>query len=94
MRLEQKRGLLLGFLVLTALFLSWSLFFTGDENMKKLTYVRDGEKLSDAVIRKQSNSRPLRWVKDPHERGLRAAVAKRAPQPPPPRRPGNPGQKP
>ena len=62
--------------------------------MEKLTYVRYEEKLSDAVIRKQSNSQPLPWAKDPRERGLRAEVTKRDTQPPPPRRPGNPGPSP
>ena len=41
------------------------------ENMEKLIYVRDGEKLYEAVIIKQSNSPPLLWAIDPHERGLR-----------------------
>ena len=40
--------------------------------MKKFTYLRDGEKLSEAVIRKPSNGPPLHnWAKDPHERGQR-----------------------
>ena len=63
--------------------------------MNKSTYLRDGEKLSEAVIRKPSNGPPLpNWTKDPHERGQRGGFTKRDPQPPPPRRPGNPGPSP
>ena len=62
--------------------------------MKKSTYLRDGEKLSEAVIRKRSNSPPLPWAKDPHEQGLSGGFTSRDPQPPPPRRPGNPGPSP
>ena len=56
--------------------------------MKKLTYLRDGEKLSEAVIRKPSNCPPL------HEQGLRRGFTSRDPQAPPPRRPGNPSPSP
>ena len=71
-----------------------------------MTYVRDEEKLYEAVIVKQINSPPLPWAKDPHERGLREELKKppsrrpqpppppRRPQPPSPRRPGNPGPHP
>ncbi|KAF3950017.1 hypothetical protein CMV_024175 [Castanea mollissima] len=93
MRLELKRGLFLAFLVLITLFLSWSLFFTG-ENIEKLTYVGDEEKLYEAVIVKQINSPPLPWAKDPHERGLKVELKRKRPQPPSPRRPGNPGPHP
>ncbi|KAM4107768.1 hypothetical protein ACJW30_04G169600 [Castanea mollissima] len=81
-----NRGLLLGLLLLTALSLTWSLFFT-DESMKKLTGARDGKKLSRVVVIKQINSPPLPWAKDPSKRRLEALVE---PQPPPPRPPGNP----
>ncbi|KAK9995308.1 hypothetical protein SO802_019994 [Lithocarpus litseifolius] len=60
MNSEVKRGLLLGLLLLTALSLTWSLFFT-DENMKKLTEARDGKELSRVVFINQINSQPLPW---------------------------------
>ncbi|KAL4634577.1 hypothetical protein ACB092_04G210000 [Castanea dentata] len=53
-----NRGLLLGLLLLTALSLTWSLFYT-DENVKKLTEARDGKELSGVVIIKQINSPTL-----------------------------------
>nr|XP_023912354.1 uncharacterized protein LOC112023955 [Quercus suber] len=93
-----NRGLLLGLLLLTALSLPWSLCFT-DENMKKLTEVRDGKELSGVFIIKQINSPPLPWAKDPSKYRLRAQIqpppprpqALVAPQPPPPRPQGNQG---
>ena len=36
--------------------------------MKKLTYAKDEEELSKAVIIKQSYRPPITWAKDPHER--------------------------
>ena len=56
------------------------------ENMGKLTYAKDEEKLSRAVIIKQSNRPPIPWAKGPHER--------RVPLSPPPRPGGNPGPHP
>ncbi|KAE8124220.1 hypothetical protein FH972_019125 [Carpinus fangiana] len=59
MRFEGKRSLLRGFLVLiTTLFLAWSLFFT-DKKMEKLVYARDEKELSGAVIVNQMKRRPL-----------------------------------
>lgn len=54
--------------------------------MEKLTYAKDEEKLSRAVIIKQSNRPPIPWAKGPHGR--------RVPLSPPPHPGGNLGPHP
>ncbi|XP_050257369.1 uncharacterized protein LOC126702648 [Quercus robur] len=77
-----NRGLLLGLLLLTALSLAWSLFFT-DENMKKLTEARDGKELFGVDLYQRS----LSPFKVP-------GGAFKEPAPPPPRPHGSPGHNP
>ncbi|KAL4634583.1 hypothetical protein ACB092_04G210600 [Castanea dentata] len=80
-----KRNFLLCFLVLTTLFLAWSLFFTG-EKMEKLIYAREGEKLYAPISTiKQNKGRVFDLAK------LMASVV---PQPPPPAPAGNTGSHP
>ncbi|KAF3947295.1 hypothetical protein CMV_026553 [Castanea mollissima] len=84
MRFELKRGKLIGFLVLTALCIAWSLFFTS-EKMDNLT-AREEEELSEAIIITQSNNPPSPWAGAIHRREL-----PRISQSPPPLPRGNPG---
>nr|POE87160.1 hypothetical protein CFP56_73467 [Quercus suber] len=81
-----KRNILLCFLVLTTLFLAWSLFFTGEKMEKKLIYAREGEKLYAPISTiKQNKGRVLDLAK------LMASVV---PEPPPPAPAGNIGSHP
>ncbi|KAG6660499.1 hypothetical protein CIPAW_03G111400 [Carya illinoinensis] len=84
MRFGVKRHNLLGFLVLTTLFLAWSLFFTG-EKLGRSIHASDGNELSGAVTVKRMKVKPFDLAK---------LMQQRPPEPPPPPPQAPPGPKP
>lgn len=68
------------------IFLTWYLC-SPDENMKKLTKVRDEKELSGVAFINQINSPPLPWVEDSFKRSLSMSVVPQSPPPPPQRNP-------
>ncbi|KAL4634570.1 hypothetical protein ACB092_04G209300 [Castanea dentata] len=87
MAFELKKRRLLSFLILSTLFLAWSLFVTG-EKTEKLTFTRDGKNIYGALTAKHRKGQPFNFAK------LEEQPPPIAEQPPPlrlaPRRPSEP----
>ncbi|KAL4634579.1 hypothetical protein ACB092_04G210200 [Castanea dentata] len=81
MAFELIKRRLLSFLILSTLFLAWSLFVTG-EKTEKLSFARDEKKLYGAISAKHRKGQPFNFEKleeqPPPIRG------RRGPEPPPP----------
>ncbi|KAF3953841.1 hypothetical protein CMV_020748 [Castanea mollissima] len=84
MAFELIKRRLLSFLILSTLFLAWSLFVTG-ETTEKLTFTRDGKNIYGVVTAKHRKGQPFNFAK------LEEQPPPIAEQPPPPpRRPSKP----
>nr|XP_023919581.1 uncharacterized protein LOC112031131 [Quercus suber]POF01488.1 hypothetical protein CFP56_61967 [Quercus suber] len=62
MAFELIKRRLLSFLILSTLFLAWSLFVTG-EKTEKLTFTRDGKNIYGAVTVKHRKGQPFNFAK-------------------------------
>ncbi|KAL4634571.1 hypothetical protein ACB092_04G209400 [Castanea dentata] len=100
MAFELIKRRLLSFLILSTLFLAWSLLVTG-EKTEKLTFARNEKKLYGAISAKHRKGQPFNFAKleeQPPPIGeqpprARVLLRRRRPaKPPPPSPTGSPGQ--